>query len=126
MVSSVQGEASTGWSSHQALPKAAISSILCLELPWWGQPELSHCPSPGVSEGGTRTAQGKCCNQALDGSRLPSVMSGREGGREGSTLCLDQRHASFYMGVCKMRLHKPSPAPSLKATPTFFSWMTHW
>lgn len=48
VLSSVQGEANTGWSLHQALPKAGISSVsgawgYCSEA----SPELS--PSPGVS-----------------------------------------------------------------------------
>lgn len=97
VLSSVQGETSTGWSLHQALPKADISSISGV----WGycgeaSPELSHCPSPGVSRG-QDTQRTSVAIKLSTGADYPRSCLG---GREGHTLCLDQRHASSYIGVC--------------------------
>lgn len=127
VLSSVQGEASTGWSLHQALPKAGISSVLCLGLPWWGEPWPFPLPlSGGLSRARHTQHRTSVAIKLSMGADYPqSCPGGREGGRDGQTLCLDQRQASFYIGVCKIRLYKPPPAPSLKVTPTFFSWVTH-
>lgn len=101
-----------------------VSAVSCA----WGyrgeaNPELSRCPSPGgLPRAGHVQHRASVAIKLSMGTDYPQSCLG---GREGRTLCLDQRHATFYMEVCKIRLHKPPPAPSLKATPTFFSWMTH-
>lgn len=81
----------------------------CLGLPWWGQPRAFP---PPLSGGPWRAGhiQHRACG-AIRLSMGADYPLSRLGGREGHALCLDQLHASSYMGVCKIRVHKTSPSP---------------
>lgn len=111
VISSVQGEASTGW--HQELPKSGSISVLCLGLPWWGQPWALPQPLSGVSPGWDTHRTSVAIKLSMGADCPQSCL----GGREGHSLCPDQRHASFYIqGFAKLEfISLPQPLP----------WMLH-
>lgn len=86
-----------------------VVAVACLGLPCWDQPRGFSLP---LSRGPWKVRQIQ--HKATGAIRLsmgadypPSCL----GGRERHTWCLDQLHASSYMGVCKIRVHKTSSNP---------------
>lgn len=104
VISSVQGEASTGWSLHQAWYQQYLVPGATVVRPTLSFPVA---PLPGVSRGRDTSSTG----QVLQSSSQWELITLNHVW-EGRTLCLDQRHATFYMGFAKLDfISLPQPLP---------------
>lgn len=127
VISGVQGEARYGLvlslGIAQGWYQRWCGSGYACGYPGRANPELSHCPSLGVPGGQDRSSIGQV---AQSGSQweLITLRHVWEGGRDTLCVLINFMHLPIQ-GFAKLEFIKPPPAPSLKATPTFFSWMTH-